>query len=318
MSVHPFFSIIIPLYNKEDYIQDTLDSVLNQTFKNFEIIIVNDGSTDSSLKKAKNALKDFNNLTIINQKNKGLSASRNIGISVSNGKVIALIDADDLWHKKFLESIHNLHLNHPDASFYGTDYLEKYSDKNILETKKNVDIRLKSKDFIVSDFFMANKFQPIICQSSIAFKKEVSETISFDESIDYAEDVDFYLKSFTKFKLAYHYKPLVTILYNIPNQITNVGIKGKTLPDLDFYEKENPKNQSIKDYIDFKRYMYAIQYKLIGDKINYKNFTKNINYNNITLSQRVLLSSPLFLLKFFKQIKKMLLKQNIRVTSFNK
>lgn len=317
MLENPFFSIIIPLYNKENYIENTIKSVLNQTFKNFEVIIINDGSTDTSFEKAKLILKEFKNFTIINQENKGLSAARNKGISISKGTIIALIDADDLWHDNFLKSIYNSFLSFPEATFYGTDYLEKYSNTNIVESTKNIDPKLRNKTFIIDDFFLANKFQPIICQSSMAFKKEIAETILFDETINYAEDVDFYLKSFINHKLAYNYNPYVTILYNVPNQITKIGIKNKTLPNLNKYEKENPKNKSLKKYLDFKRYMYAIQYKLDRDKINFTKLTKHIDFNNLSAKQKVLLKSPLFLLKFLKFFKKVFLKQNIRLTSFN-
>ena len=315
MVIKPFFSIIIPLYNKEDYIEATLISILNQTFTDFEVIIVNDGSTDSSLEKTKNIISNFENHIIINQKNKGLSASRNKGISKAKGEVIALIDADDLWHENFLKSIFSLYSNFPNASFYGTDYLEKYDEKNTLETKKNLDANLKNKEFEIDDFFFANKFQSIICQSCIAFKKNIIKENAFDETIDYAEDVDFYLKNFTKYKLAYLFTPMATILSNVPNQITKIGIKNKSIPDLNKYERKNPNNNSLKQYLDFKRYMYATQYKLDGDRLNFNYLTKHLNYNNLSNKQRILLKSPLFLLKLFKAIKKLFLKYNIRLTS---
>ena len=97
--MRPYFSIIIPLYNKELYIKNTLNSVLNQTFQDFEIIVINDGSTDNSLEIAQKTLSNFNNATFINQKNKGLSIARNKGIANSKGLIIALLDADDIWHK---------------------------------------------------------------------------------------------------------------------------------------------------------------------------------------------------------------------------
>jgi len=311
------FSVIIPLYNKEDYIENTLKSVFNQTYKNFEIIIINDGSTDKSVEKAEILLTDFKNFTIINQENKGLSSTRNKGISLAKGTIIALLDADDLWHENFLQSIYSLHQNFPEASFYGTDYLEYYGPKNIVETKKNINPNLKTKEFLITDFFEKNKFQSIICQSSMAFKKEITNTILFDEDINYGEDVDFYLKSFIIHKLAYNYTPLTTILTNIPNQITKVGIKNKTLPNLIEYEKNNPKHNSLVTYINYNRYMFAIQYKLIRDNQNFKNLTSQIDYSILTSKQKVLLKSPLFVLKGLKFIKKSFLKQNIRLTSFD-
>lgn len=316
MTSHPFFSIIVPLYNKEDYIQNTLNSILKQTFKDFEIIIINDGSTDKSFEKAKETLKNFKNHIIINQSNKGLSATRNNGISLARGKLVALIDADDQWQNTFLEIIHGLYLKFPDAGFFGTDYLEKYSNNNILETRKNIDSKLKNESFIVEDFFHANMFQSIICQSCIAFKKEIARDSLFDVTINYAEDVDFYLKFFTKHQLAYHYSPLAIISYNIPNQITEIGIKNKKLPDLDFYQNSNPNKFSLLKYIDFKRYMYAIAYKLDGDKNNFDRLTATLNYNNLSFKQRLLLNCPLIMLKALKFVKKVFLKYNIRLTSF--
>ncbi|GAA3610855.1 glycosyltransferase family 2 protein [Flavivirga amylovorans] len=318
MSKQPFFSVVIPLYNKEHYIENTIKSVLNQTFIDFEIIVVNDGSTDSSLEKAEAVLSNYKDHTIIIQENKGLSASRNMGISIAKGQIIALIDADDLWHENFLKSMHGLYINFPNASFYGSDYLEKYSAKNVVETKKNINHNLKNKEFIVSDFFSTNIFQSIICQSSIAFKKEIFKTIAFDETIDYSEDVDFYLKSFMKHELAYSYTPLVTILTDVPNQITKIGIKNKTFPNLDYYEKKHPDNPSLKKYLDFKRYMFAMQSKLNHDNVKFSYYTKNLNYTNLSLKQKILLKSPLLIVKLIKHVKKFFLKRNIRLTSFER
>ncbi|WP_298535002.1 glycosyltransferase family 2 protein [uncultured Algibacter sp.] len=316
ISQEPFFSVIIPLYNKENYIETTINSILKQSFKSFEIIIINDGSTDKSLEIAEITLADFSNYSIVSQKNKGLSAARNRGISSAKGKLIALIDADDKWHNLFLETIYNLYLSFPNASFYGTDYLEKYSINNVLETKKNISFQLKNKNFLIEDFFTANMFQPIICQSSMAFKRKAVVQSPYNEAINYAEDVEFYLSNLVNNKLAYHYAPKAIISYNIPDQITKIGIKNKTLPNLDFYQRANLENKSLLRYIDFKRYMYAIAYKLDGDKKNFNRLVENLNHSNLSFKQRILLNSPLFGLKLLKSIKKIFLKYNIRLTSF--
>ena len=313
----PFFSVIIPLYNKEDFIADTIKSVLNQTFTDFEIIVVNDGSTDESEIQVQKALGNYKNVTLLNQENRGLSASRNRGISLAKGDVIALIDADDLWDKSFLECIFKLHSNYPEASCYGTDYLEKYSDTNIQETRKNIDYKLKHTNFQIKDFFITNIFQHIVCQSSIAFKKEISNHILFDETINLGEDIDFYLKCFINYNLVYSYTPLAIINCNIPNQITKGSVNNKTLPDLDKYEKGNPKNLSLKKYLDFYRYFYASQYKLEKNKKKFKSLIKKIDFENLSLKQKILLQSPRLFLKVIKLFKKVLLKFKIRLTSFN-
>jgi len=317
MKDHPFFSIIIPLYNKEHYIQDTLKSIIDQSFSHFEIIIINDGSTDQSLKKAESFFKN-NPVThsIISQTNKGLPATRNKGIALAKGTVIALIDADDLWHTDCLQMFYNLYKKYPEAHFYGLDYIEKYGNNNSLETKKNLPNQLKNTSLLINDFFVANKFQSIVCQSTIAFKRDLPEPIFFNEKINYAEDVDFYLKYLTKYKLAYHYETMATILCNVPGQITKTGIHNKTLPNLDQYEKLHPKNTSLKKYLDFKRYMYASQYKMMGDTINFNKMIDGINFKSLSSKQTFLLKCPLILLKLLKKIKSVFLKNNIRITTF--
>src|SRR5690606_25848964 len=96
----PYFSVVISLYNKEKHIQSTIESVLKQTFVDFEIIIVNDGSTDNSEVVAK-SFRD-KRICYYHQENKGASGARNAAISKANGTYIALLDADDLWAPNYL------------------------------------------------------------------------------------------------------------------------------------------------------------------------------------------------------------------------
>lgn len=311
-----FFSVIIPLYNKENYIRETLESVLNQSFNNFEIIIINDGSTDKSLEIVNTTLKSFENKTILTQNNKGLSPTRNTGISMANGKVVALLDADDFWDKAFLQTIYKLYTTFPEVRFYGTDYIEKYNKNMYLEPRKNLNSNLKNTSFIVDDFFNANLHQNILCQSSIAFKKEIFKTIKYDETINFSEDIDFYLKSFIANKLAYAYKPLATIRLEVPNQITRSGIENKTITNLDAYEAFASKNTSLKRFLDFYRYSFGSQYKQIGNQEKFKAITKSIDYNNLNLSQKLLLKLPRILLNVLVKGKKFLLRKKIRVTSY--
>lgn len=103
----PLASIIVPVYNVEKYVNECLDSIIKQTYTNIEIIVVNDGSLDSSLKICQDyALKDAR-ISIINQKNSGLSAARNSGLSVSKGDYIIFVDSDDLLEKHAVEMFIN-------------------------------------------------------------------------------------------------------------------------------------------------------------------------------------------------------------------
>lgn len=113
-------SVVIPLYNKEKQIAKTLQTVLNQTYQDFEIVIVNDGSTDGSVDEVKKFLNP--RIRLINQKNGGVSAARNRGIEEAKGEYIAFLDADDLWDIDHLEVLYQLILAYPKNGAYATAY----------------------------------------------------------------------------------------------------------------------------------------------------------------------------------------------------
>lgn len=107
MHKSPLVSLIIPVYNVRNYLFKALSSVEKQTFKNAEVIIINDGSTDGSDKIINEFSKRNKNFIVINQENRGLSAARNVGIQVSRGEYIAFMDSDDYIEPKFLETLYN-------------------------------------------------------------------------------------------------------------------------------------------------------------------------------------------------------------------
>ena len=111
------FSIIIPLYNKAPYVRKALETVCAQTYRDYEIIVINDGSTDNSAVVADEYLKatDGIDYQIISQQNAGVSAARNSGVAASSGEYIAFLDADDWWEPTYLEKMAKLIEDYPDA-----------------------------------------------------------------------------------------------------------------------------------------------------------------------------------------------------------
>ena len=99
-------SIIVPAYNASKYIEKCLNSILSQTYKNFEIIVVNDGSTDNTLDILKKCSEQSDKIKIVAQKNKGVSAARNNGLEHAKGQYIAFVDADDTLEQEFLERMY--------------------------------------------------------------------------------------------------------------------------------------------------------------------------------------------------------------------
>lgn len=114
------FSVVIPLYNKKSYIQQTLCCVLRQTYLNFEVIVVDDGSTDGSFAEAQKVLDD--RIVLLRQDNQGVSVARNAGIYVAKGEYISFLDADDFWDTHYLETVHRLTEQFTQSDIFVTAY----------------------------------------------------------------------------------------------------------------------------------------------------------------------------------------------------
>lgn len=121
----PLFSIIVPVYRVEKYIQDCLNSILTQSFKNFEILIVNDKTNDDSINSIKNIIKNDDRIKLINhRKNKGLGAARNTGLRHAKGKYILCVDSDDWLSNDCLEILYQTTMNLPTLNVIWFKYTE--------------------------------------------------------------------------------------------------------------------------------------------------------------------------------------------------
>lgn len=126
----PKFSIIVPVYNVEEYIDDCLKSIFNQSFKDFEVIVVNDGTKDNSMDIVKNY-----DVKVINQENAGLSAARNTGVKSSTGEYLLFIDSDDYIEKDLLKNINNNLKDNPDVLRF--QIKEIFDDNRIINHEEN-------------------------------------------------------------------------------------------------------------------------------------------------------------------------------------
>jgi len=161
-----FFSVIIPIYNKKKYLNRSIGSVLNQSFNNFELICVNDGSTDQTYEFLKKLKKK--KVRILNQDNLGISAAKNIGASISKGKYIAFLDADDKWSKHYLLKMRKLIEKYPNSSAYVSGY------RCVNKTQKwNVIFNSKKKDGIVKNYFESRRKNWGVHTSSVIFKRSI-------------------------------------------------------------------------------------------------------------------------------------------------
>ena len=187
----PFFSVIIPLYNKEKYIQNTLNCVFNQSFKDFEVIVVNDGSTDGSLE----ILKKFSDhrLKIIHQKNQGVSVARNIGMENAKADYICFLDADDTWKKNHLHAFYDTITKFPDTKMYCGRYVTQISKNTFIENKF-IDIPGKYEGY-VTDFFKSSLINRVALTSAVCIHKDIFNEIGgFDPTLKSDQDLDYWIK----------------------------------------------------------------------------------------------------------------------------
>lgn len=281
------FSVVIPLYNKEKYVAQTLKSVVGQTYQNFEIIVVNDCSTDNSLGVVQ-AIEDSRIKIIEHSENKGVSKSRNTGIKTATHHYIAFLDADDQWDSTYLETIQNLVKEYPDESVFATHYRENYIGKSIVP-KSKLSKKQKKKSFIISEFFKLNVGRLVITQSCIVISKRVFEKVGFyDENITNAEDIDFYIRCFSYFDLAFNFSELSTI-YVRDNSLSKKSAVEMRLPNLLKYLGEST---SLDSFIFFYIYVFCHKLKLERKTKELKVQRSKIELDKLTLTQRLLLFSP--------------------------
>lgn len=204
------FSVVIPVYNKSAYIGETLQSVLNQSFDDFEIVVIDDESSDNSVEVIE-AYHD-NRIQLYKKKNGGVSAARNYGILKSNGEIICFLDADDIWKPDYLMRLSWLIEQYPEAGFFCGAYDIFYKEKNNIVKEKNLSFN-ESEDEIEIDYIKMSvlMFGSIALTSAVAIRKSVLERMDmwFDERFCIGEDNDLWTRVSLITKAVYNKKPLM-------------------------------------------------------------------------------------------------------------
>lgn len=309
----PFFSVIIPLYNKSEYIEKTIQSVLNQDFSDYEIIVIDDGSMDNGIA----ILKQFKDrrINLYEQKNKGVSATRNKGVSIANGKYIALLDADDVWYCNHLTELQRQINQFPDAGLYCNNY-EICLDKN---TKRNAQFNFSYKTdcLIVRDFFRASIINSVAWTSAVAFHKDKFNAVGgFDVGLDTSEDLDLWIKLALRYDVSF--SPSLTMSYKsyIHDSLTKTETNLIRLNFVNSYNAEENRNASLKHYLDINRYALAIRCKVLKEYDLYKTAKQQILLSNLNFKQKLLLNTPRALLIALKKVHAALIKNNIYLSAF--
>lgn len=195
-------SVIIPIYNSEKYLERCLDSIVNQTYKNLEIILLNDGSTDKSEEICKRYSDKDERIIYISKKNTGVSSTRNLGLEHVTGDYISFIDSDDFVELNMYEDLIELLEKNPKVDTILTDLTVVWNNEFIKSTKENKTFLL-TRDEVFNNITKGYKFQGYSPTKLYNSKIVLDNNIKFDEKIYMVEDLLFFVEylNYTKYIL---------------------------------------------------------------------------------------------------------------------
>jgi len=251
----PLVSIVIPVYNSEKYLQETVQSVINQTYSNWELIIVDDGSLDTSLLIAEKFAIQNQKIQIIEKSNTGVSDSRNVGLRSVKGKYVAFLDSDDVWLPNNLEAkIGLLQNTNVDAAYSFCETINEYS-------KKLNSLKKGCSNFSLDDMLLWNA-NYITIPSGLIFKTSVVTSIGgFNRKLTNNADQEILMRLLANNGKVVVYES-VTWHYRIHSSNMSLNIKTMEKDTLLTYSIAN-KKKYFKNYF-FKSKCFAKMYLILA------------------------------------------------------
>lgn len=252
------FSVIIPLYNKAPYVAKAIGSVLSQTFTDYELVIMDDGSKDESFGIAEKAIEGHANCNLFKQRNAGVSMARNNAVALSHGDYLCFLDADDWWEPTYLEEMDKLVAEFPDAGIYGTNYtIVNETKRKTRVANVGVDDGFE-KGYINYCKVYAKTLVMPLCTDAVCMRRKVFDEFGgFPKGIKLGEDFLLWIRIALKYKVAFLNKPLS--YYNQDVDATNRGVGRLHKPEehmlwnVNFLAEEEKSNPDYKQLIDSLR-----------------------------------------------------------------
>lgn len=316
------FSVIIPLYNKAPFIAKAINSVLAQSFHDYELVIMDDGSKDDSFEVAKKVIEGNDCCRLYRQENAGASIARNNAVALSQGENICFLDADDWWAPTFLEEMSRLIDEYPDAGIYGTCYTI------VNETKKKTRVaNIGIDDGFVKGYInycrvYAKTLVMPLWTGAVCMPRNVFEEFGgFPKGIKLGEDFLLWIRVALKYNVAFLNKPLS--FYNQDVDLVNRGVHRSHEPavhmlwNVDFLADEERNNPDYKQLIDNLRtyglYLYYISKEY---HLSAKRELDKVDWNRQPEKVRKQYRKPLVWLRFCYSIHKTgsLIKQKLITT----
>lgn len=282
----PFFSVVIPLYNKEAFIGQTLQSVMSQTFSDFEIIIVNDGSTDAG--EAKVLSFQDPRIRYSLRENKGVSAARNFGITLAQSQFIAFLDADDYWYPDFLQTMHRNIARFPDQKVFSCA-IEIETAKNFVPAEYSIE---RNHPVEVVDFFKGSFKETILWTSATVVHKSVFDQSGvFDTQMKSGEDTDLWIRIGLDYPIVFDWKIMARYGFD-PKSLSRDQSYIVSKINFSKFDQLEPTHPDLKKYLDLNRFALAIKSKLNGDHKAFRQLSQGIDWNNLSHKRKILLRLP--------------------------
>lgn len=242
----PEISIIVPVFNVGDCLERCIESIRRQTFNNYEILLIDDGSTDKSVQLCDWYSSLDDHIKVVHQSNKGVSSARNTGINMAQGKYISFVDSDDWIEETFLEQALQI-VKKESCELYISGYVEEHFNNNVI-TKKVSNTIKETKKFDVRSFLEAYNVEYVLSITSVWDKLYLTKIVKqynlwFDEDMDYGEDANFNFRYLAYCNYVFFDK---TIYYHY------VKTDRKSLSNFDYYHN-NLFEACVKNTIAFKK-----------------------------------------------------------------
>lgn len=284
-------SVIMPIYNVEKYLERSILSVIKQTYKNMEIILVNDGSTDNSLKICEKYKEKDSRILVINKENGGLSSARNAGLDIARGDYIVLIDSDDFIEEHFIEYLLDV------ATMYNTDIAECSLEKVNEEQLYEVDFKFNNdRKITVLNNFEALKrihsdnfdecLRSVVVWNKI-YKRKLFDGIRYPEGKQYEDEFTTYKLFYKSKKIAFSNEKLYAYVQR-KNSIMKQSFNIKRLDAieaydayLDFFEEKNLYDMQARTCRRYMRILTIIKDEVINSDYKEKDNILTILYNRM-------------------------------------
>lgn len=291
------FSVIVPLYNKAPYVNKALQSIIRQSFKDYELIVVDDGSHDESYSVAESVLASSNCCyQLIHQENAGVSTARNNGVALSKGEYLCFLDADDWWSSMYLERMDVLIRTCPKAGIYGTNYFY------VKNGRERVSVEELETGYIDYCSAYARKLQMPLWTGAVCLPRSVFDEMGgFRPHLKLGEDFDLWIKIALKYKVAFLNEPLSYYFQDSDAQWRSIGHltdpKFHMLWNLDYLAGEEIKNADYKQLIDNLRTYSLMPYYLSSQyREAAKHELKKVDWERQPNKVHRLYQMPVFLL----------------------